>query len=234
MATLIRLNTVFNNNNLPVIPNILSGGLAASFKPNLSFGLVDQSGNNTQLTKIGDPELDSDGLLCGDADGYRTNLQLNGNLTIVGVFKNSSDVQWALCGDRDADGSTGWALYTQSGSLRFACYRDSGSNTQVEATSEHSTDGQFCAAVIRNDGIDLYQAEGGVLVKYSSAASFASRPVNSSHYVGIGSVSYSSWADTIATASEVTAYDKALTESEINKAYEYSKAYFNKYTDMSI
>ena len=237
MSTIIRLDNVdFGNKDLPVIPRLVSGDICFSYKPSIKNGFVDHSGVGTIATQIGEPILKDIGLYCGTENGYRTVEDDVDEITAIVVFAedidDSNGADFMPIGNYNVDNGTGWGLFYRSGTIKGIAYANTGSARQAAQLGVLS--GQWACIRVSKTRMSLFVAENGVLTETYSDADFVDRSKTPSDTIGIGAAARSTWPVAKEIVAEATMYKRALSDAEIQKAYEYSKAYFNKHTSLDI
>lgn len=244
MSVIIRLNdTVFNNSNLPVIARLVPGA-AFSYKPSVSNGIKDSSGSGDSLTASGDPEITTYGAKVGYDNYYASStLDDSSELTMIGVVTPDVDggnsvMRFYPFGCRDTDNNQGWAVKCNaSGSFTAYAYTTTGTAVAISSTETYSsTEGTFVALRISEDEISIFVAsEDGEISKVSSSYDFSDRQKNASQSINIGQGSLTASTETEEDiVCEATLYKFALSDDQIQKAYEYSSVYFNNHTDVTI
>mgnify|MGYP003647906020 CR=1 FL=1 len=240
MTTVIRIQGAnFNNDNLPVIPRLVGGQLKFSYKPSILNGFVDHSGQSDLPSVIGSPVLKIEGLYCGTDDGYRSAIKdTTDELTAIVVFSeeqgDAAGADTMPVGCYNSTTSTGWGLYFKSGTVRVAVFNSGGNNTQGTSDNAYTVAGQWAAIRITKDTLSLFTAENGVLVKKDFASTYTARTKTITDAIGIGAAPRSTWPTQKDLTHEATLYQRALSDAELLKAYEYSSAYFDNHTSIDI
>ena len=238
MSTIIRLNDVnFNNPDLPVIPQLVRGQIKFSYKPSTSNGFIDSSGAGDSPTEVGSPILTSTGVTVGNENGYRSAYtDTTDEFTAIAVVSPLSSSDTIVMGCFDDDNNTGWALFYTSSNIFASAHNGGGVNKTIGTGAPIAEDSQWIAMRVSGNELSIFSAVDGVVTKTSTTNDgFIDRAKNTSHNIGVGAASYSGWtAGLLTSISESTFYQRALTDAEMQKAYDYSSAYFNNHTDISI
>lgn len=90
MSAIIKaVGVKFNDPALPILSPMITQGLVGAWRPNnSSMGLIDLSGNGNILTQQGNPELKEGSIVVNNTNGFATNIRETLDLTLFVVHRS--------------------------------------------------------------------------------------------------------------------------------------------------
>lgn len=240
MGTIVKLDTVFNADNLPVLTPLVQDGLVACFRP--AKGLFDLSSNHHKLKIVGNPTITQYGALVDGKNYYETDIKETPELTYIAVYRSiiADDRQPSyVVGIYEGDRAS-LIFQTQNTKVNAGAYAAKKNNqgtmgvgslytTLQNALTPQTTNWIWHAMALGEPNLlATYIRKSGSELKYEENRTpdynYTIRDLSATNIL-IGSSVNSSHAKTKMEVVEVLIYNKALTRQQLDQQLKYTQEY---------
>lgn len=240
MGTIVKLDTIFNADNLPVLTPLVQNGLVACYRP--AKGLFDLSGNHHQLKVIGNPTITQYGALVDGKNYYETDIKETPELTYIAVYRSiiADDKQPSYVVGIYEGNRASLLFQTQNTKVDIGSYAAKKNNqgtmgvgalyTTIQSSlSPQTTDWVWHAMALGSPNLlTSFVRKNGTELRYDENRTpdynYTVRDLSETNIL-IGSSVNASHGKTKMEIVEVLIYNKALTRQELDQQLKYTQEY---------
>lgn len=239
MGTVIKAVGVnFLSDNLVILDGLVRSGLIGAYRFTGGDVLKDLSGSGNNLTQVGAPTQLGNYVKGDRNNGYDTGILTTPSMTVIAVFRVEAGDPGSgfAVNNYESTSNKGLALYhssTGGGAAMLTHLSDSGVNTIYRPDVAPYASGEFFMAAMTMDAVGkkiIHGIPSNGLDTYNLTATqnltdpklISNSTLKIMAFSGAGT-----WSANMNVA-EVLVFNRALTATEIQKQYEYSKGVLGK------